>query len=87
MDEDHRNARLFVDTFVGALGVEFQSVETNIVSFELEQPAADFAKRAMARGVLMNATGKRTLRAVTHLDVTESQVKGAAIALRELLAS
>ena len=87
LGEDHENARLFADTLAGAPGVELQPVETNIVSFELGQPAADVAKRAAARGVLMNATGRRTLRAVTHLDVSESQVKGAATALRELLES
>jgi threonine aldolase len=87
LDEDHANARLLADMLAGARGLELQPVETNIVSFELGQAAADFAKRAAARGVLMNATGRRTLRAVTHLDVTETQVKGAASVLRELLES
>ena len=85
--EDHGNARLFADTLAGAPGVVLEPVETNIVSFAVAQPAGEFAKRAATRGVLMNATGKHTLRAVTHLDVTESQVKGAATALRELLGS
>jgi threonine aldolase len=85
--EDHENARLFADTLREARGVEVSPVETNIVSFAIEQGAADFAKRAAARGVLMNATGKRTLRAVTHLDVTAQQVASAASTLKELLAS
>ncbi|HXK19509.1 MAG TPA: GntG family PLP-dependent aldolase [Polyangiaceae bacterium] len=85
--EDHATARLFAETLRGVRGVELSPVETNIVSFAIEQAAADFAKRAAERGVLMNATGKRTLRAVTHLDVTESQVTGAAATLRQLLES
>jgi threonine aldolase len=85
--EDHAKARLFADTLRGAPGVELSAVETNIVSFATGLPAAELAKRAAERGVLMNATGKRTLRAVTHLDVSENQVVAAASALRELLAS
>jgi hypothetical protein len=42
-------------------------------------------KRAAAAGILMNATGKRTLRAVTHLDVSLQQVKAAAETLRSLV--
>jgi threonine aldolase len=85
--EDHVKARLFADTLRGAPGVELSPVETNIVSFATGLPAAELAKRAAERGVLMNATGKRALRAVTHLDVSESQVVAAASALKELLAS
>ena len=83
--EDHAKARLFADTLQGAPGVELQPVETNIVSFATGLPAAELGKRAAARGVLMNATGKRTLRAVTHLDVSEAQVASAASVLKELL--
>lgn len=85
--EDHVKAQRFAQVLAGARGAVLQPVETNIVSFAVEPAAADFAKRAAARGVLMNATGKHTLRAVTHLDVAEHQVVSAAATLRELLES
>jgi threonine aldolase len=84
--EDHATARLFADTLRGARGLELRPVETNIIGITVTTgTAAELAQRAAARGVLMNATGKHTLRAVTHLDVGAEQVKKAAETLRELV--
>jgi threonine aldolase len=86
--DDHVAARVFADTLRGARGVELQPVETNIISFTTaDLMAAELVKRAAARGVLLNATDKRTLRAVTHLDLTQDQVKSAASVLGELVES
>lgn len=85
--EDHHNARVFAETLQGADGVALSlaEVETNIVRVELTQlDASEVVRRAAQQGVLMNATGKRTLRAVTHLDVSEAEVKRAAEILRGL---
>jgi threonine aldolase len=85
--EDHASARLFADALRGVAGIEVAPVETNIVVLTSTQlDAGELARRAAERGVLMNATGGRTLRAVTHLDVDASQVRAAAATLRELLA-
>jgi threonine aldolase len=49
------------------------SVRTNILVFNLTDAARDAATvvaRARERGVLLFAFGPRTLRAVTHLDVS-----------------
>ena len=55
------------------------SVETNIVIFELKGSVDP--KRALAtllaRGVRMGAMGPRTVRAVTHLDVSPPQIERA----------
>ncbi len=52
--------------------------ETNIVSFTLTAlDAQSLVQRARALGVLINATGPHSVRAVTHLDVTLEQVKRA----------
>ncbi|MES1187046.1 MAG: low-specificity L-threonine aldolase [Myxococcales bacterium] len=86
--EDHASARIFADALSGVAGVEVAPVETNIVVFtSTAVDASELGRRAAERGVLMNATGKHTLRAVTHLDVDAGQVREAAAALRELLAS
>ncbi len=84
--DDHAAARILADTLRGAPGIELAPVETNIIVLTTQNlPAAELARRAAAAGVLMNATGKQTLRAVTHLDVDASQVKRAAEALRRLV--
>lgn len=84
--EDHASARLFADALRGVAGIEVAPVETNIVVLTSTQlDASELARRAAERGVLMNATGGRTLRAVTHLDVDASQVRAAAATLRDLL--
>jgi threonine aldolase len=83
--EDHASARAFAETLRGVAGIEVAAVETNIVVLtSAGVDAGELARRAAARGVLMNATSKRTLRAVTHLDVGLDQVKAAAEALRTL---
>ena len=48
--------------------------------------APTLSGRARERGVLVNAFGPRTVRAVTHLDVTRDQCERAATVLVELLA-
>jgi len=86
--EDHASARVFADTLRGVAGIEVAPVETNIVVLtSASADASELARRAAAQGVLMNATGKRTLRAVTHLDVGVDQVKVAAETLRALFGS
>ena len=85
LSDDHATARVFADTLRGTQGLQLQPVETNIISITVTTgTAAEVVTRAASRGVLMNATGKHTLRAVTHLDVSAEQVKKAAEALREL---
>jgi threonine aldolase len=88
--EDHQNARSFAEALQGAVGLDvaLDRVETNIVMIDTtRQDAAELAKRAAAQGVLMNPTGKRTLRAVTHLDVAQADVLRGAQILRDLAAS
>jgi threonine aldolase len=85
--DDHRSAQAFAEALQGAPGIEIalDAVETNIVLLTTTLlDAAELAQRARAQGVLMNATGKRTLRAVTHLDVSEAEVLRAAAILRSL---
>jgi threonine aldolase len=55
------------------------SVETNIVIFELRGTvdAARALSNLLGRGVRMGAMGPRTVRAVTHLDVSPPQIERA----------
>jgi threonine aldolase len=77
---DHANARALAQRLALTEGtrVDVGAVETNIVNVEVHAPADDVAREARALGVLINPTGPRRLRAVTHLDVTREQIDTAA---------
>ncbi len=88
--DDHANARLLAEALAEHAQVELDlaTVQTNIVVFRLREGACDAATlvaRARARGVLVNAFDARTVRAVTHLDVSRDQAELAGAALLALL--
>ena len=90
LTEDHRHARRLAEALAAspAVVLELATVQTNIVVFDLAPGAIDAAAltaQARERGVLLNAMAPRTLRAVTHLDVSAAQVERAASVLLELL--
>jgi len=90
--EDHANARRLAERLAACAAVQLDlaSVQTNIVVFHLEPGAPDAAAvvaAARAKGVLLNAFGPRTVRAVTHLDVSASQCEQAAAQLTALLSA
>jgi threonine aldolase len=88
--EDHANARALAHRLAGspALRIDADQVETNIVVFDLadgaESDAPAFVAACRERGVLMNAVGPRTVRAVTHLDVDADACLRAATVMLEL---
>jgi threonine aldolase len=93
LPEDHENARVFAERLVAAAPVQLDlaTVQTNIVVFHLPDAlpvdAPTLSAQARAQGVLVNAFGPRTVRAVTHLDVTRAQCERAAEVLARLLSS
>ena len=81
--EDHANARLLAERLAGLRGVELDlaTVQSNIVIFHMAKNAPDAATivaRAQELGVLVSAFAVRTVRAVTHLDVSREQCRRAA---------
>ena len=81
--EDHANARLIAERLAGLQGVvlDLATVETNIIVFRLAPglpDAASIAARAREAGVLVSALGPRTVRAVTHRDVSRDSCRRAA---------
>ncbi len=91
LPEDHANARAFAERLSAGAPVQLDmtTVQTNIVVFRLPPSitldAPALSARARERGVLVNAFGPRTVRAVTHLDVTRAQCETAADVLVALL--
>src|SRR6266536_1932764 len=86
--EDHANARRLSEGLAALPGVSLDptTVETNIVFFDLRgsigAPAA--VERLLSRGVRMGALGPRTIRAVTHLDVSAQGIERSLEAAQEV---
>ncbi|PYM23137.1 MAG: low specificity L-threonine aldolase [Candidatus Rokuibacteriota bacterium] len=87
--EDHANARRLAEGLAALPGVRLDpaTVETNIVFFDVGGPldAPAVVEQLLARGVRMGAMGARTIRAVTHLDVSAEQIERALEAARAVL--
>jgi threonine aldolase len=78
--DDHASARLLAE----ACGVEPSTVDTNIVVVPCEDPAS-VVRRAREAGVFTSAVGPRSLRLVTHLDVSAGHARRAADVLGPLV--
>ena len=93
LPEDHTHARVFAERLCAGAPVrlDLSTVQTNIVVFHLPPSipldAPTLSARAREHGVLVNAFGARTVRAVTHLDVNRAQCAQAAEVLVGLLAA
>jgi len=88
--EDHANARLIAERVARSprIRIDLATAQTNILVFGLAADAPDaptVVARAKERGLLIFAFGPRTLRAVTHLDVTREQCARAAEILFEIV--
>jgi threonine aldolase len=91
LTEDHANARAIAQPLAQCPDIVFDldTVQTNIVVFHLREPApaaAEIVAHAKTRGVLVSAFGPRTVRAVTHLDVTAAQCREAGDVLAAVVA-
>jgi threonine aldolase len=91
LTEDHANAALIARrlSVCRAVVLDPSAVQTNIVVFGLTDQAPDaptVVARAHERGVLAIAFGRRTIRLVTHLDVSRAQCERAADVLADVMA-
>ncbi len=88
--EDHANARLLAERLAGLRGVDLDlaTVQSNIVIFHMTEQGPDAAAivaGARDAGVLVSAFAARTVRAVTHLDVSRDACHEAAERLAEVI--
>jgi len=88
--EDHANARLIAERVAETKAVmDLATVQSNIVIFHLPPAlpdAAEVVRRAQREGVLMSAFAARTVRAVTHLNVTAAECRRAGEVLARAVA-
>ncbi len=90
--EDHAHARLIAERIAQLPGIrlDLATVQSNIVIWEMAPEAPDAATivaRTKAAGVLISALGARTVRAVTHMDVSDEQCRRAADILAAIVRS
>jgi len=90
--EDHTNARYFAETITKHpfVRLDLDLVETNIIFFDIDVPGktledlgAEFEKRGMQAGALMQGT----MRIITHLDISADEIELAAQNVIEILNS
>jgi threonine aldolase len=88
--EDHAQARKLAEGLAAISGISIDPtrVRTNIVYFEVTKPglsAAEFLRRLEREGVRMLPTGARSIRAVTHYEVTAAGIDHALAMMAKLL--
>lgn len=88
--DDHLAAAAFAAGVVAAVpdAIDLAAVETNIVVIDTgTRTATEVAAAARSRDVLLSAVGPRTVRAVTHLDVTLEECTTAGRIVGDVLAA
>jgi len=90
--DDHANARLLAERIaaIPGLTVDLESVETNLVFFEVDPElgyASQLSTALRQQGVRILASGPQRMRACTHLDVSREDMLRAADVLSECVAA
>jgi len=92
LSEDHANAKRLAEGLADIAGISIlpEEVETNMVYFAVDpalMSAPELAERLLsAHGVRVGPMDEKSLRAVTHLDVTASGIATAIQAVEDILA-
>lgn len=82
--DDHEHARRLAETLSDLPGfeIDLQTVQTNIVIFHVATPAEAVVEALRTDGILMSAFGPRSIRAVTHMDVSSNDIETVTSRLR-----
>ena len=82
--EDHANARLLAEAVAAHARIDLETVQTNIVIFEVPD-AAEVVAQLRRDGVAASAIGPAAVRFVTHRDVSRDDCRRAATATTRIL--
>jgi len=88
-DHDHAKKLARLLQQIPAIQIAPQHVETNIVMFDIvdqQRSPADLVAALKEHGVLINAVGGQSYRAVTHLHITDKQIDEAVAVFAKILA-
>jgi threonine aldolase len=87
-DHDHAKKLARLLQQIPAIQIAPQHVETNIVMFDIvdeQRSPAELVTALKEQGVLINAVGGQSYRAVTHLHITDKQIDEAAVVFAKIL--
>jgi len=89
LSEDHENARLLAEAIseLDCFDVDLDAVQTNMVFFDVvadDLDAASVIGMLLEEGVLVGSITRKTIRAVTHLDISRQDVLQAIEVFRKL---
>ena len=92
LPEDHTHAKKLARLLqqIPSVRISAQHVETNIVIFEVidkRRTPQDIVAALKQRGVLINAVGGLSYRAVTHLNISSNQIEEAGTIFARVLTS
>ncbi|MBD3672913.1 MAG: aminotransferase class I/II-fold pyridoxal phosphate-dependent enzyme [Planctomycetaceae bacterium] len=90
--DDHRHATLLAEGIqkIDGLSIDPDSVESNLVFFDVEEDAGTAEQLVMAllsRGVKVLAMGNQRIRACTHLDISADETQQALDAVRDAMSA
>lgn len=90
--DDHRTARRIAEGLAGIPGIELDldRVQTNIIRLACTSPGIDggqISARLREHGIIANAGGQRSMRLVTHYQVTMSDADAVVAAFRTVLSA
>ena len=86
LQQDHDNAQRLAAGLAAVPGVTVRPVQTNIAIFDLQHlTSTELSSELKARGVLANGVGPRSMRMVTHYDVTSEQCDEAVRSVAEIV--
>lgn len=83
---DHANADLLGLLISDVPGIDVWPIETNMVYFDVSSLGISnrlFADKLLEKGLKTSVTGRREVRMVTHLDITEEMIRTAADIIRQ----
>lgn len=88
--DDHRNAKLIGDAIAEVPGLRLKppTIETNLIWLEVEPElgsARDVASLLRQHGILVHTPGPQTIRACTHLDVSNADAEFVAETIRKVV--
>lgn len=87
LSEDHENARLLANGLREIEGIEVEPVATNMVFFDvagLNLTAQQFNERLLEAGLRVSTPASTRCRAVTHLDISWSQIEEAVEIMKQI---
>jgi threonine aldolase len=89
LSEDHKRAKILAEMIsnIDSIDIDLKSVQTNIVVFDISRTGCTpekALKKLAAKGLLVVSFGSTRLRAVTHLDVSDSDIKKAGAILNSV---